>query len=98
MKPQPELEAGYGASEMPRPDSPWYQKLATLMALVFCFELGVFLMVFPWLSEWHVNYFSKMPVWTADTWNSPYFRGAVSGVGLLDIYISVTELFRLKNR
>lgn len=73
--------------------APWYLKLATLLALIFCFELGVFLLIFPWATDWRLNFFSNLPMW-----NSPYFRGAVSGLGLLNIYISLSEVIRLKRR
>lgn len=74
----------------------WYHKLAGLMAVIFCFELGIFLLVFPWVSDWDLNYFSSVPLWRGEFWGSPYVRGAISGVGLLDIYISLVEVFRLK--
>jgi hypothetical protein len=74
----------------------WYQKLGAVIYVFFCFEIGVFLFLFPWLELWDRNYFSALsPAW-AGIWNSPYFRGAVSGVGLIDIGISFAELFRLR--
>ncbi|MGH9632232.1 MAG: hypothetical protein ACRD7E_28345, partial [Bryobacteraceae bacterium] len=73
----------------------WYQKMAGLLVVIFCFELGVFLLIFPWATEWHLNYFSSLPPWSRQTWNSPYFRGAISGLGIVNIYISLLEVFRL---
>ncbi|HEX2727313.1 MAG TPA: hypothetical protein VHN20_15945 [Beijerinckiaceae bacterium] len=72
-------------------EPPWYQKLATLIALIFCFEVGVFLAVFPWITDWRMNYLAVLPFW-----HSPYLRGAISGVGLLNIYIALAEAVRLK--
>ena len=74
----------------------WYHKLAALLAVIFCFELGVFLLVFPWASEWSDNYFSSAPYWARNIWFSPYFRGAISGLGVVNIYISFLEVFRLR--
>ncbi|MEO8129589.1 MAG: hypothetical protein ABI822_20990 [Bryobacteraceae bacterium] len=74
----------------------WYHKLAGLFAVIFCFELGVFLLVFPWASEWDLNYFSSLPLWASSIWASPYFRGAISGLGVLNIYVSFIEVFRLR--
>ncbi len=87
--------------EPEEPQSPskayrWYHKLAGLMAVIFCFELGIFLLIFPWVSDWHLNYFATVPFWRSEFWTSPYVRGAVSGIGLLDIYISLVEVFRLR--
>jgi hypothetical protein len=82
--------------EASAPSYRWYHKLASVMAAIFCFELGVFLLVFPWVTDWNVNYFSLLPLWARDIWVSPYFRGAISGLGLLNIYISFVEVFRLR--
>lgn len=73
----------------------WYHKAAVLLYIFFCFEVGTFLLLFPWLDLWNNNFFSHVgPIWDA-VWRSPYFRGAVSGLGLLNIWISFSELFRL---
>ena len=74
----------------------WYHKMGGVLAAIFCFEVGVFLLVYPWVSEWDVNYFGFLPLWARQTWLSPYFRGAISGLGILNIYISFTEVFRLR--
>jgi hypothetical protein len=29
-------------------------------------------------------------------WDSPYFRGALSGLGVVNIYISLAEVFRFR--
>jgi hypothetical protein len=74
----------------------WYQKVGAVLYVFFCFEIGIFLFLFPWLEVWNRNYFSGLsPSWS-ELWNSPYFRGAVSGVGLIDIGISFAELLRLR--
>jgi hypothetical protein len=74
----------------------WYHKLFGLLAVIFCFEIGVFLLVFPWLDDWTSNYFSAVPFLSQQMWASPYFRGAISGLGVLNIYISFVEVFRLR--
>jgi len=101
MKPTPEQEnpSFEPVAEIPQPQPPqykWYHKLAGLFAVIFCFELGVFLLVFPWASEWDLNYFSSLPLWASSIWASPYFRGAISGLGVLNIYVSFIEVFRLR--
>ena len=74
----------------------WYEKLFGLLAVIFCFEIGVFLLVFPWVSDWDLNYFSSIPFVAPAFWASPFFRGAISGLGVLNIYISFIEVFRLR--
>lgn len=80
----------------PRPKYRWYHVLGALVFSILSFELGVFLVVFPWLGLWDSNYFSSLlPGWH-NLWRSAYFRGAVSGLGLVNIYIGLSEVFRLK--
>jgi hypothetical protein len=74
----------------------WHHKLLGLLAVIVCFELGIFLIVFPWASDWDLNYFSSLPLWFQNVWRSAYFRGAVSGVGVLNVWISFIEVFRLR--
>lgn len=74
----------------------WYEKLAGVMAAIFCFQLGVFLLLFPWASLWDANYYGILPMWARSFWGNPYFRGAISGLGLLNIYISFVEVLRLR--
>jgi hypothetical protein len=74
----------------------WYHKLGALLLANFCFVIGVVLAVFPWLDWWEANYFSGFsPAWR-QIWLNPYLRGAVSGIGLLNVYISFVEIFRLR--
>jgi hypothetical protein len=78
------------------PPHRWQDKLLALLGVIFCFELGVFLLVFPWATEWDINYFPRLPLWFRQLWINPFFRGAVSGLGLVNIYISFVEVFRLR--
>ncbi|MGH9672217.1 MAG: hypothetical protein ACRD44_03470 [Bryobacteraceae bacterium] len=70
--------------------------MAALLFSIFCFEVGVFLVVFPWMDYWPTNYFAGLsPEWSR-VWSSNYFRGAMSGLGFLNIYISLSQVFRLR--
>ncbi len=74
----------------------WYHKLSAVLLVAFCFEIGLFLVIFPWTPFWDTNYFSGMvPQWHA-FWDNLYFRGAVSGLGVVNVYIAVLELYRLR--
>lgn len=74
---------------------PWYWKLMSLIFVLVCFEVGVFLLVFPWMAVWDHNSVAVQLPWLAAVWTSPFFRGAVSGLGLVNIYISFLEVLRL---
>jgi len=74
----------------------WYHKVSALIFIVFCLELGLFLVVFPWSELWEHNYFASLaPEWRL-YWNNAYLRGAVSGLGIVNVYISLVEIFRLR--
>ena len=80
----------------PQPVFRWYHKLIGLLFVILCFEMGIFLLAFPWSSYWNSNYFSGLsPEWR-EFWINPYFRGAVSGLGLTNLYVSLLEVFRLR--
>ncbi|MGH9583527.1 MAG: hypothetical protein ACRD4O_11380 [Bryobacteraceae bacterium] len=64
----------------------WHWRVLAFCGIIFALELGLFLVVFPWLQSWDVN-------WLSGFWMSPYLRGALSGLGLLNIYIALSELF-----
>lgn len=66
-------------------------RIFLIVLIVFCFELGVFLLVLPWSAFWERNYFLYQYPELARWLLNPYFRGAVSGLGLIDIYLAVHE-------
>jgi hypothetical protein len=72
----------------------WLHKVWRVIFILFCFELGVFLLVFPWLDYWNNNSIASLTPWMMSLWDSPYFRGALSGLGVVNIYISLAEVFR----
>src|ERR1700691_208620 len=74
----------------------WYHKLGIFLFIIVCFEVGACLPVFPWTSQWDTNSVASLFPWLRDLWASSYFRGALSGLGLLDIYISLGEVSRLR--
>jgi len=78
------------------PQTSWFHKLASLLFIIVCFEVGVFLLVFPWMDYWSNNSIASFAPWMREVWESPYFRGALSGLGLVNIYISLGEVFRLR--
>lgn len=86
---QPELTV------VPRPQYRWYDKVGAVMAAIFCFELGLFLLVYPWVTEWEPGP-GFFPVWARELWDNPWFRGALSGLGVINIWISFVEVFRFR--
>lgn len=89
------------AAEPPAPTRVhWFHKVSAVLFVIFCLELGLFLLIYPWTTEWDENLFAtiftiKFARWN-EYWQNAYFRGAVSGLGLIDLYISIGEIFRLR--
>ena len=83
----------------PAPEAPryrWYHVAMALIFIVFCMELGMFLVIFPWSEFWERSFFfSLAPEWRL-YWDNAYLRGAVSGLGILNVYIALMEIFRLR--
>lgn len=74
----------------------WMEKTAAVLFCVFCIELGLFLLVYPWLDNyWSRNWLIQLrPDWTP-TLLSQQFRGAISGLGILNIFLGFLEVLRL---
>jgi hypothetical protein len=66
-----------------------------LVLIAFYVEVGLVLAVVPWSTYWERNYFAGMlPLLHAIITNY-FFRGAVSGVGLVNLVAAVAELREL---
>ena len=80
----------------PAPAYRWYHKVSALLFIVFCLEIGVVLLILPWSAYWDNNFFATWTPTLRDVWDNAYVRGAVSGLGIVNIFISFGELFRLR--
>ena len=69
-----------------------------LIFALFSFEIGLFLVVFPWLDNWDLNYFAMAIPRLRDTWTDPYFRGALTGLGFINIYIALLQVYGVIRR
>jgi hypothetical protein len=74
----------------------WIHKLGILLFIIVCFEVGAFLLIFPWTQQWETNSLANLAPWVRDAWGNSYFRGALSGLGVVNIYISLAEVIRLR--
>ncbi|MEW6131421.1 MAG: hypothetical protein AB1757_30615 [Acidobacteriota bacterium] len=73
-------------------------KLTIIFFILICFEIGLLLTILPWLGypNWGENYLlfllaDKLPG-VSKFMASGFVRGAVSGLGLLNIWIGVMEI------
>lgn len=70
----------------------WHRRVLGFCMVIFALEIGVFLTVFPWLSNWDQSWIPVHSPRFAEAWMSPYFRAALSALGLLNIWIAGIEL------
>lgn len=66
-----------------------------LLFVAFFFEIGFVLIVIPWSAFWDRNYFAQLlpPLHAVMTNN--FVRGAVSGLGVINVSVGLTELISM---
>lgn len=76
----------------PGPKIGWQRRLLRISLALFTLEVGLFLVFFPWTSSWDVNYFQTLTPALQDLWKQPSFRGALTGLGFVNIYIACLQV------
>jgi hypothetical protein len=66
-----------------------------LLLVGFFFEVGFVLIVIPWSAFWDRNYFAQMAPPLGALITNNFFRGAVSGLGLINVLAGLAELISL---
>ena len=66
-----------------------------LLLVGFFFEIGFVLIVIPWSAFWDRNYFAQVAPPLGVLITNNFFRGAVSGLGLINILAGLAELTSL---
>lgn len=82
----------------PVPHKRWQGRLLTICLAIFSFEVGLFLVIFPWQDSWTLNYFQGISPTIESLWDEPSFRGLVTGLGFVNIYIALLQVIRLFRR
>jgi len=70
------------------------KKFSFYFYVFYCFEVGIFLMTAPWLlpNVWENNLFFFYIPKLKGVFLNPYFRGAITGVGLLNVVLAISEV------
>jgi len=83
-------------SELPPPI--WVQRFVLVSTVIFCLWIGLVLAVLPWLPAWTenalVNDFPNLK-WLLGL---GFVRGFVTGLGLLDLWIGISEAVQYRER
>ena len=69
-----------------------------LLLIAFFLEVGFVLILVPWSPFWDRNYFAQhLPLVEAVITNN-FFRGAVSGLGAVNLFAALSELAEIFTR
>ena len=63
-----------------------------LLLVAFFFEIGFVLIVVPWSAFWDRNYFAQLAPPLEALITNNFFRGAVSGLGVINVLAGLAEL------
>ena len=87
-----ELGNGLGNQPGKRTAPVWLQRLSLFVLVLFCVYLGVLVMILPWWTRiWDRNEFILARPWLAAILHNGAVRGMISGLGVLDIWIGISE-------
>jgi hypothetical protein len=76
----------------------WLQRLFAAVYVLFCMMLGMVLLTTPWRSDWfETGWILQYPTAQAILQHG-FVRGAISGLGLVDIFFGVMEAVSYHDR
>jgi hypothetical protein len=101
-EPQAPLAEADPARPEPDADSTapiWLQRISLVVLVLFCLYLGGMVTILPWWpSVWDHNRFLQRTPWLWTLLMRAPVRGLVSGLGLLDIWIGVSEAIHYRDQ
>jgi len=76
----------------------WLQRLSLFVLVLFCVYLGVLVAILPWWSRmWDQNIWIQSRPALAAVLDNGAVRGLITGLGLLDIWIGVSEAIHYRD-
>lgn len=77
----------------------WLQRISLGMLVIFCFYIGGLVAVLPWSPRyWDANGWITGHPLAAEWLLRGWVRGLITGLGLLDLWIGVTELLHYRDQ
>lgn len=67
-------------------------KVLFVIYVLYCLEVGIFLLVFPWMRLWDQNLLLQYSSYLRFLFLNDFFRGAVSGLGVANLIVGVWEI------
>ena len=75
-----------------------WKRLLLGIFILLAFEVGLFLVMFPWSATWENNFFLNSIPGLKDFLMSYYIRGAVSGLGFVNVFMAIGEAWHFRAR
>jgi len=72
-------------------------KILSVIYILYSLEAGLFLLWLPWLDVWENNYLLLLYPQIRSLVASPFFKGAILGLGIDNILMGIYEIVRFKN-
>ena len=76
----------------------WLQRTFVIVYVVFCIELGIALILLPWSPWWSSNGLMAHWPFLRQLLRHGFVRGAISGLGLLDLWVGFSEAIHYRDR
>jgi len=73
-----------------------WKRILYFVFVLFAIEMGLFLAALPWTSLWERNILGSLFPAFRPVLFSNYLRGALTGLGLIDIWIGVSDLWNFR--
>ncbi len=67
-------------------------KVLFVVYVLYCLEVGVFLVIYPWILSWEQNFLLYQFPFLKALFLNFFFRGAVSGLGVANIILGAWEI------
>jgi hypothetical protein len=95
---QPEVNGQASEDEVVAAAPVWLQRLSLLVLVLFCVYLGVLVTILPWWTRiWDHNGLIQAHPMVAAVLHMGAVRGFISGLGLLDIWIGISEAIHYRD-
>lgn len=73
-----------------------WKRILFVLFILFCIELGLFLLVLPWSELWGRNIFLSLFPELRSFLLSNYFRGALSGLGVVNLWVGLSDAWNFR--
>jgi hypothetical protein len=88
------VPAASNSDEAPR----WLRRLSLVIYVAFCIEVGMLLIVLPWTQVWTENSLLLSRPELKAFLQLGFVRGAVTGFGILDLWLGISEAVHYREK